>query len=74
MNETLGNKPKEPGSTRVDNVAWPWVNLTYDLKINAKTSEIQTIEIDPSQTMADINKKNNKVDLSNLVPYQSPTK
>lgn len=74
LNETLGNKPRDASSTRIDHTAWPWVNPTYDLKVNAKTTDIQTIEIDPSQTMADINRKNNKVDFSLLVPYQSPTK
>ncbi len=73
-NETLGNKSKESGSNRIDKVAWPWVNPTYDLNINAKVADIQSIEIDPSQTMADINRKNNKIDMSNLVPYQPTTK
>jgi hypothetical protein len=74
LNETLGNKPKPANSSRMDQIAWPWVNPTYELKITAKSSEIQTIEIDPSLTMADINRKNNKIDLSNLSAYQSPTK
>src|SRR5438034_678342 len=28
MNETLANKPKEAGSDRIDNAAWPWANPT----------------------------------------------
>lgn len=74
LNETLGNKPRPANSSRLDQIAWPWVNPTYELKLNVKTSDIQTIEIDPSLTMADINRKNNKIDLSNLSAYQNTTK
>jgi hypothetical protein len=74
LNETLGNKPRPANSSRLDQIAWPWVDPTYELKLNVKTSDIQTIEIDPSLTMADINRKNNKIDLSNLSAYQNTTK
>ncbi len=75
VNELLGNKPVEDASIkRTVLEAWPWVNPSYTLKINKKMSEIESIEIDPSQRMADVNRKNNKVTISELKPYTDPTK
>lgn len=75
MNEMLGSKPVEDKSMkRIDKTPWPWVNPTYTVQVNRKSSEIATVEIDPSLRMADINRKNNKVDLRVMVPYQDPTR
>lgn len=75
MNELLGNKPSEKGNEgRIFLEPWPWVNSSYSLIINNKESEIESIEIDPSQRMADVNRKNNKLVLSELKPYANPTK
>lgn len=75
MNELLGNKPSEKGNEgRIALEPWPWVNSSYSLIINKKESEIESIEIDPSQRMADVNRKNNKIVLSELKPYVNPTK
>jgi hypothetical protein len=60
MSELLGNKPDE-GQPRVVCETWPWVSPTYTLKINRKASAIKSLEIDPSQRMADIDRKNNKL-------------
>jgi hypothetical protein len=54
---------------------WPWVYPTYTLSINRRVAEILSIEIDPSQRMADVNKKNNTLDLSlGLKPFADITK
>ncbi len=75
LNELLGNKPVEDKTiTRIELDSWPWVNPTYTLKINRATSEIESIEIDPSQRMADVSRKNNKIVISELQPYADPTK
>ena len=75
MNELMGNKPMEfKTMSRIELDSWPWVNPTYTLKINRPTSEIESIEIDPSQRMADVNRKNNKIVISELQPYVDPTK
>ena len=73
--ETLGNKPVENEQIlRNDLTAWPWVNLTYAVRINRKPEEIASIEIDPSQRMADINRKNNSIDFSQgFKAYEDPT-
>lgn len=76
LNETLGNKPVENKTIlRNDLVAWPWVNETYRVKINRKATDMATIEIDPTNRLADIDGKNNKIELSkDFNAYQDPTK
>jgi hypothetical protein len=75
MNETLGNKPVESKTIeRNDLTAWPWVNPSYVFKINSKPSDIISIEIDASQRMADVERKNNKVILAEkFKAYEDPT-
>lgn len=76
LSETLGNKPVENQQVlRNDLPAWPWVLPDYTVRINRQPEEIASIEIDPSQRMADINRRNNKVELANaLKAYQDPTR
>jgi hypothetical protein len=50
------------------------VNPSYTLKVNRKVAEISSIEIDPSMRMADIDRKNNTADLTQVKPYQDLTK
>ncbi|TDN88176.1 peptidase M1-like protein [Salegentibacter sp. 24] len=38
---------------------WAWAYPTYDLKIDKPLNEIESIEIDESQLMADVNRDNN---------------
>jgi hypothetical protein len=64
LNETLGGKPVEDKTVpRQQLDAWPWVYPVYTLKIAHPVSEIATIEIDPSNRLADIERKNNRLDL-----------
>ena len=76
LNEMLGGKVIENSQMdRQDLVAWPWVNPSYTFSIGRKSSEIVSIEIDPSLRLADIDRKNNKVDLKqDLKQYENPTK
>jgi hypothetical protein len=75
-NETLGNKPVEDKTMqRLDLPAWPWVYPTYTLSVQRKVAAIATIEIDPSQRMADVERNNNVVDLkTGVIPFTDPTK
>jgi len=60
LNEMLGNKKTEAGSmkwTVLD--PWNWVGPTYTFSIDKSLSEVQSLEIDPTQSMADINRANN---------------
>jgi hypothetical protein len=63
--QTLGNKPVENDKLiRNDLMAWPWVNPDYMVSINHTPEEIATIEIDASMRMADVNRRNNKIELT----------
>lgn len=55
-----GAKPAEDSSIphRVE-ADWPWVNLTYELRLKAPATDIQSVDIDPSLRMADVNRNNN---------------
>lgn len=76
MSETLGNKPAENEHImRNDLLAWPWVNPTYSLRINRQPEEISRIEIDPSQRMADVNRRNNVLEFPEVFKaYQDATR
>ncbi|MCU0356542.1 MAG: M1 family peptidase, partial [Cyclobacteriaceae bacterium] len=67
MNETLGNKPAEETSlTRIEMETWNWVEPTYTLSISKPSRDIVSMEIDPSMRMADVDRKNNQMNLSAL--------
>ncbi len=76
VNETLGNKQVEDKTlSRTDLDAWPWVYPTYTLMLSNRVSEISMIEIDPSLRMADVERRNNKVDLTEeLKAFEDPTR
>lgn len=76
MNEMLGSKPVEDKTMqRIDLEAWPWVNPTYTFRINHKADDIAKIEIDPSLRMADMDRKNNVLDIElETVPYAPYTR
>jgi aminopeptidase N len=76
LNETMASKPVEDKNIlRNDLLAWPWVNPTYKVRIGHRAEEITSIEIDPSMRMADIDRTNNKVDLTKgFSAYEDPTK
>lgn len=65
LNETLGSKPVEDPSIPMQELdSWAWVNPTYTFRINGKVNEIETLEIDPSQRMADVNLEDNMLIIS----------
>ena len=39
--------------------AWPWTHPTYEFTLDLSTKDLESLEIDPSQRMADINRNNN---------------
>ncbi len=60
MSEMLGGKPQEDRSIKWTALErWDWVNPIYSFSINKPSTEIESMEIDPSQRMADINRDNN---------------
>jgi len=56
-----GIKPAEKDAVRKVHPVWRWTSETYILSTDLRKEDVATIEIDPSQTMADVNRQNNKM-------------
>ncbi len=64
-----GEKPEEKGMPeRVLTERWPWTNQSKEITISRPISDIKSVEIDPSGRLADINRENNKVEISISLP------
>ena len=60
----FGEKPADdPAIPRTVYEAWKWTHPTYTIEVPRKLSEMKTLEIDPSQRMADIERRNNKLEI-----------
>lgn len=60
----FGAKPEEPGGTpRTVFDPWPWTNPTYTVQTTHHLKDIIKAEIDPSQRMADVDRRNNVLEL-----------
>lgn len=60
----FGEKPAEEGQAgRKVYDAWKWTHPTYEIKTDRKLTDIVSVEIDPSYRMADIDRKNNRLEL-----------
>lgn len=58
-----GDKTPEAGMpTRILTEDWPWTNYTKTIVIDRDAKSIKSIEIDPSNRLADIERGNNKVE------------
>lgn len=60
LNEMLGNK--KTGSVSMKWTVldpWNWVEPTYTFSIDKSLAEIQSLEIDPTHSMADVKRENN---------------
>lgn len=64
MNLMYGAKPVED-STIIRKVyePWKWTHSTYTIETGRKLADFSIVEIDPSQRMADVERKNNKIEL-----------
>jgi hypothetical protein len=60
----FGEKPKETDSvSRKLYEPWHWTNASYTVETDRKLTDITVAEIDPSQRMADIDRRNNRLEL-----------
>jgi len=60
----FGQKPPEARQTsRISYEPWKWTHPLYTIQTKRKLTDILTVEIDPSQQMADVERKNNKLEL-----------
>jgi len=63
LNLMYSEKPAEGNEKRKVYEEWRWTHPTYEIETDRKLTDITTVEIDPSQRMADIERKNNKLEL-----------
>ena len=61
----FGEKPVEDTTIpRTTFEAWKWTSPTYTFELNHRLTDIKVVEIDPTQRMADVDRKNNKLELN----------
>lgn len=64
LNLMFGEKPSEEGQEgRKVYEEWRWTHPTYEITTSRHLTDVVTVEIDPSYRMADINRKDNKLEL-----------
>ncbi len=64
MNLMYGEKPVEDATVpRKVYEPWKWTHSTYTIETTKKLSEFTFVEIDPTLRLADVERKNNKIDL-----------
>jgi hypothetical protein len=65
MSLMFAEKPAEAGqSPRKVYDAWRWTHPTYEISTTRKLTDIKVVEIDPSYRMADLDRKNNRLELN----------
>ena len=64
MNLMYGEKPVEdPSIPRKVYEPWKWTHSTYIIETSRKLADFTVVEIDPSLRLADVERKNNKLEL-----------
>jgi hypothetical protein len=60
----FGAKPvEEPSIPRTTYEAWKWTHPTYVFEIDKRLTDLKFVTIDPSGRLADVEQKNNKLDI-----------
>lgn len=59
----FGSKPAEDSMQRKVYPAWKWTHPVYVIEFDKRLSELTVAEIDPSYRMADVDRRNNKLEL-----------
>jgi hypothetical protein len=61
----FGQKPNEDVSVkRTVHAPWKWTHTTYVFEVNRRLTDLKIIEIDASMRMADVERKNNRLELN----------
>lgn len=55
----FGEKPAENSIPRIVEQPWKWTHPTYILELDGKLADLEWIEIDPTHRLADVNEKDN---------------
>ena len=64
LNLMFGAKKEDAGGKLIPETAWRWTHPTYVLELKTKLTDFKKVEIDPSQRMADVDKRNNLLELN----------
>ena len=65
LNLMFGEKPNEsPKQTRELHTEWRWTHPTYTVEFKHRLMDVKAVEIDASKRMADIDRKNNLLELN----------
>jgi hypothetical protein len=59
----FGQKPAEDQLQRIVHPAWKWTHTSYVIEFDKRLTELTTAEIDPTYRMADVDRRNNKLEL-----------
>lgn len=60
----FGAKPVEDHTIpRTQYEPWKWTNATYTFSFDRRLLDVKVVEIDPTQRMADTDRRNNKLEL-----------
>ena len=59
----FGAKPAEDSQPRKVYPAWPFTHPEYTISTTKKITDVVSVEIDPSLRMADVDRRNNKLEL-----------
>lgn len=59
----FGEKPAEDNTPRKVYEPWKWTHPEYVFEIDRKLFDIRALEIDPSQRMADLERRNNRLEI-----------
>jgi hypothetical protein len=61
----FGSKPLEDSNSKRTNYPpWGWTHPTYIIETKRKLQDLKIAEIDPTQRMADVDRKNNRLELT----------
>lgn len=64
LNLMFGNKPNENASQkRIEHEEWRWTHPYYIVESSRRLSDVKTAEIDPTKRMADLERKDNLLEL-----------
>ena len=58
-----GEKPAENKTTRIIHEEWRWTHPTYVVEFKRKLTDLKLAEIDPTKRLADIERRNNLLEL-----------
>ncbi len=61
MNLMYGEKPAENNIARTIHTEWKWTHPDYSFQTTRNIRDLRSIEIDPSERLADVNRVNNKL-------------